>query len=277
VLLVVGFFFKIAAFPFHLWAPDVYEGAPLNVTSYMATALKVAVFAALVRVSASIFGDQGIALLGNISGIMHSVLWWLALLTMVAGNVVALMQSNLKRMMAYSAIAHTGYLLVGIVAGPVTGYSGILFYLVAYVAMNIGAFSLLSLFAGKDDGALTLANLSGLGKRHPLLAALLTVFLLSLGGFPPTAGFVGKYYLFAGALEAGETLLVLLGVLTSVVSIFYYLRIVVKMYMDEGKAALPFRASSFTYIAIAICVYFTVAYGIFPQALIHTVKKAAIF
>lgn len=277
VLLVVGFLFKVAAFPFHLWAPDVYEGSPLNVTSYMATSLKAAVFAAFVRVSASFFGDQGVHLLGNLGGYFHGALWWLALFTMIAGNAVALMQSNLKRMMAYSAIAHTGYLLVGIVAGPTTGYAGVLFYLVAYTAMNIGAFSLLSLFAGKDDGPLTLANLSGLAKKHPTVAAVLTIFLLSLGGFPPTAGFVGKYYLFSGALEAGETLLVLLGVLTSVISVFYYLRIVVKMYMDQGQVVLPFKASHFTYAAIAICVICTLFYGVFPQSLIHTVKKAGLF
>jgi NADH-quinone oxidoreductase subunit N len=243
----------------------------------MATALKAAVFAALVRVSVSIFGDQGVSLMGNLQGVAHDVIWWLALLTMVVGNFVALMQSNLKRLMAYSAIAHTGYLLLGLLAGPVVGYSGILFYLVAYVVMNLGAFTLFSLFGGKDDSALTIPNLVGLGKRHPLLAAALTLFMLSLAGFPPTAGFVGKYYLFTGALEAGETLLVLLGLITSAVSVFYYLRIVVLMYMGEGESALPFKDSRFAYVAIAICVYLTLNYGIFPSALLHAVKKAAVF
>lgn len=277
VFLLVGFLFKVAAAPFHLWAPDVYEGAPANITSYMATALKAAVFAALVRVSMSIFGDQGVSLLGDMQSVVHGLLWWLALLTMVLGNIVALMQSNLKRLMAYSAIAHTGYLLVGLLAGPVVGYSGIIFYLVAYIAMNIGAFTLISLFAGKDDSSLTLPNLAGLGKRHPVLAAAMTLFLLSLAGFPPTAGFVGKYYLFAGALEAGETLLVLLGVLTSAISVFYYLRIVVLMYMSEGEQGISFRGSRFAYFAIAICVFLTLNYGLFPNALLHAAKKAAIF
>lgn len=277
VLLFVGFMFKVAAAPFHMWTPDVYEGAPSNITSYMATALKAAVFAALVRVSVSIFGDQGISLMGGLQGVIHGVIWWLALLTMVVGNFVALMQSNLKRLMAYSAIAHTGYLLIGLLAGPVVGYSGIMFYLVAYVVMNLGAFSLISLFGGKDDSALTLPNLTGLSKRHPLLAAALTLFLLSLAGFPPTAGFVGKYYLFTGAIEAGETLLVLLGLVTSAVSAFYYLRIVVLMYMGEGESALPFKGSRFAYLAIAICVFLTLNYGLFPGALLHAVKKAAVF
>lgn len=277
VLLLVGFLFKVAAAPFHLWAPDVYEGAPSNITSYMATALKAAVFAAFVRVSMSFFGDQGVQLMGGLQHIVHGIIWWIALFTMLIGNFVALMQTNLKRLMAYSAIAHTGYLLVGILAGPMAGYSGVLFYLVAYVAMNIGAFSLLSLFAGRDDSSLTMANLSGLGKKHPLLAAALTLFLLSLAGFPPTAGFVGKYYLFTGALAAGETVLVLLGVITSAVSVFYYLRIVVIMYMSEGRVELPFRASRFTYAAIAICVLLTLNYGLFPGALLSAVKKAAVF
>jgi NADH-quinone oxidoreductase subunit N len=277
MLLLVGFLFKVAAAPFHMWTPDVYEGAPSNITAYMATALKAAVFAALMRVCVSIFGDQGISLMGNLQGVIHDVIWWLALLTMVVGNFVALMQSNLKRLMAYSAIAHTGYLLIGLLAGPVVGYSGIIFYLVAYVVMNLGAFSLFSVFGGKDDSALTLPNLTGLSKRHPLLAAAFTLFLLSLSGFPPTAGFVGKYYLFAGALEAGETLLVLIGLITSAVSVFYYLRIAVLMYMGDGEGVLPFKASKFAYIAIAICVFLTLNYGLFPSALMHAVKKAAVF
>lgn len=277
VLLFVGFFFKIAAAPFHMYTPDVYEGAPANITSYMATALKAAVFAALVRVSVSLFGDQGVSLLGNLHGAAYGVIWVLALLTMVIGNFVALMQTSLKRLMAYSAIAHTGYLLIGLLAGPSVGYSGIIFYLVAYVAMNIGAFILLSLFPGRNDEGLTLAGLAGLGKRHPVAAAALTVFLLSLGGFPPTAGFVGKYYLFTGALAAGETWLVLIAVLTSGVSVYYYLRLVVLMYMQEGRELAPFRASHFAYAAIAVCLILTVYYGVMPGQLLHAVKKAAVF
>lgn len=277
VLLLVGFLFKIAAAPFHMWTPDVYEGAPANVTSYMATALKAAVFAALVRVSVSFFGNQGTHLLGGLQGVSHAVLWWLALLTMLIGNLVALMQTSLKRLMAYSAIAHTGYLMVGLLAGPTVGYAGIVFYLVAYVAMNIGAFVLLMLFSGKDDEGLTLAGLAGLGKRHPLAAAALTVFLLSLAGFPPTAGFVGKYYLFSGALAAGETTLVLIAVLTSAVSVFYYLRLVVLMYMQDGAGLAPFRGSSLAYAAIAICLLLTVQYGLFPGPLLHAAQRAAGF
>jgi NADH-quinone oxidoreductase subunit N len=180
-------------------------------------------------------------------------------------------------LLAYSAIAHTGYLLIGILAGPAVGYSGIIFYLVAYVAMNIGAFLLLSLFPGRNDEGLTLMGLAGFGKRHPVAAAALTVFLLSLGGFPPTAGFVGKYYLFSGALAAGETWLVLIAVLTSGVSVYYYLRLVVLMYMEEGKELAPFRSSNFAYAAIAVCLILTIYYGVLPDQLFHAVKKAAAF
>jgi NADH-quinone oxidoreductase subunit N len=277
VMVLAGFLFKIAAAPFHTWSPDVYEGAPVNVTAYMATALKAAVFASLIRVSVSLFGDNGVHLFGNLQVKAHDCLWVLALLTMLIGNFVALMQPNLKRLMAYSSIAHTGYLMVGLLAAPTVGYSGIIFYLVAYVAMNIGAFLLLTLFPGKSDDGLTLDGLKGLGKRHPWVAFCLTVFLLSLGGFPPTAGFVGKYYLFSGALAAGETTLVLIAVLTSAVSVYYYLRLVVLMYMEDGAELSPFRSSYFAYAAIAICLILTIGYGIQPGQLLHAVKKAAIF
>lgn len=277
VLLLVGFLFKIAAAPFHMWTPDVYQGAPANVTSYMATALKAAVFAALVRVSVSFFGDHGVTLMADMHNIVHAIIWWLAVATMVVGNFVALMQDNIKRLMAYSAIAHTGYLLVGLLAGPQVGYSGIVLYLVAYVVMNIGAFSILAMFSKGDDSTLTMQRISGLAKRHPIAGAALTVFLLSLGGIPPTAGFVGKYYMFAGALEAGETLLVLIAVLTSAVSVYYYLRIVVLMYMKDEQAEYAFRGSKFAYIAVATCVILVLKFGVFPGQILHAVKRAALF
>lgn len=215
--------------------------------------------------------------MADMHDLIHAIIWWLSLATMIIGNFVALMQQNLKRLMAYSAIAHTGYLLVGLLAGPQAGYSGIVLYLVAYIAMNIGAFSIIMMLASEDDSALTLSRISGLAKRHPVAAAALTVFLLSLGGIPPTAGFVGKYYMFAGALEAGETLLVLIAVLTSAVSVYYYLRVVVLMYMKDEQAEYAFRGSKLAYLAAAICVVLVLQFGVFPSQLIHAVKRAALF
>ncbi|NUM88375.1 MAG: NADH-quinone oxidoreductase subunit N [Bdellovibrionales bacterium] len=277
VLLVAGFLFKVAAVPFHMWTPDVYEGAPTLVTGYMATVLKAAVFASFVRVAAAVTGNGDGGRIGPLGAVFHDVVWWLALATMVLGNLAALVQKNFKRLLAYSAIAHTGYLLLGILAGPKAGYSGILLYLVAYVCMNLGAFGVLGLFSGKLDRELSIQNFAGMGSRHPWAAGALTVFLLSLGGLPPTAGFVGKYFLFSGALEAGEWLLVLLAVATSVISIFYYMRVVVLMYMEEGSSAIECRGARLAYLGVAICVALTLKFGILPAALIHTVKKAALF
>lgn len=279
VMLLAGFLFKIAAVPFHMWTPDVYEGAPTLVTGFMSTALKAAVFASFVRVVAAVAGNANGGSAGALGAVFHSVIWWLALATMVLGNLSALMQKNFKRMLAYSAIAHTGYLLLGILAGPKVGYSGILIYLVAYVFMNIGAFGLLGMFSGKLDRDLSIQNFAGLGSKHPWAAAAMSVFLLSLGGLPPTAGFVGKYFLFSGALEAGETFLVLLAVLTSVVSIFYYMRVVVLMYMHEATdgAGVSFGPSKLAWLGVAFCVALTLKFGMLPAALIHTAKKAALF
>lgn len=279
VLLLVGFFFKIAVAPFHMWTPDVYEGAPTLVTGYMATALKAAVFAAFIRVSVVIFGDHGVHRLGDLQGLVHSIVWWLCLATMLIGNITALMQNNIKRMLAYSAIAHTGYLLLGMLAGPSVGYSSIVLYLVMYVAMNLGAFGLLAMFSGKNDAALTVDKLTGVAYKHPYSAAAFTIFLLSLGGLPPTAGFIGKYFLFSAALEAGETVLVLLAVITSVLSIYYYLRVVVYMYMKENPAVTSYEKSTsrVAYFAIAACVFLTLHFGLFPSLLIQAVKKAASF
>jgi NADH-quinone oxidoreductase subunit N len=276
-MILVGFLFKVAAVPFHTWTPDVYEGAPTNVTSFMATALKVAVFAAFIRISVGFIGNGGTPALGAMQPLIEQILWWLALSTMVVGNFVALMQSNLKRLMAYSAIAHTGYLLVGILAGAKVGYAGLLVYLVAYAAMNIGAFALMALFAGKDDRGLTVNGLIGLGKSHPWVAAALTVFLLSLGGFPPTAGFLAKYYLFSGALSAGYVGLVLIGVLTSAVSVAYYLRLVVMMYMREGAPPTYYRPSYLAFAAVAICVILVLNFGLFPAGLIQFSERAVQF
>jgi len=279
VLVLVGFLFKIAAAPFHMWAPDVYEGAPALITGYMATALKAAVFASFIRISVAFFGDRGVYHLGSMQAMMHEILWWAALGTMVIGNTVALMQNNIKRMLAYSAIAHTGYLLLGILAGPSVGYSSIMLYLVMYVVMNLGAFGLLGIFSGSNDSALTYDKVAGMAHKHPYSAAAFSIFLLSLAGLPPTAGFIGKYFLFSAALEAGEVFLVLLAVITSVISVFYYFKLVVQMYMKETTSETQYhkQASKIAYFAVVICVFLTINFGLFPGQIVEAVKKAAAF
>jgi len=228
VLLLVGFGFKVSAVPFHMWTPDAYQGAPTLVTGFMSTGVKAAAFAAFVRVFLSAFEPlrlEWVPVLSAIAG-----------LTMIVGTVVAVAQSSVKRMLAYSSIAHAGYLLVGLVAASSAGKAAILFYLVAYAVTNLGAFGVLAALSTPDRPHDDIRDFAGLWHERPGLAGLLTVFLLSLGGFPPTVGFVAKWYIFAAAVEENLIALAILGVLTSVVSVFFYLRIVVQMYMSEEIA-----------------------------------------
>jgi NADH-quinone oxidoreductase subunit N len=227
-LLLAGFAFKIAAVPFHMWSPDVYEGAPAVVTGFMSTGVKAAAVAAFARVFLS-------ALEPMITD-WAPVLWVIAAATMVVGTVVGVAQTSLKRMLAYSSIAHGGYLLLGILAGNDVGKAAILYYLAAYALTNLGAFGIIALLGSKDRANDDLRDYAGLWHSHPALAALMTMFLLSLGGFPPTAGFIGKWYVFSAAVGAGYYGLATIGVLASVVSVFFYLRIVVMMYMSERDA-----------------------------------------
>jgi NADH-quinone oxidoreductase subunit N len=225
-LLAVGFAFKVSAVPFHMWTPDAYEGAPTIVTAFMSTGVKAAAFAAFVRVFLSPLEplkDQWIPLLSVV-----------AAATMILGTVVGVVQSNVKRMLAYSSIAHAGYLLLGIIATNETGKAAVLFYLLAYAVTNLGALGIVALLGTPQDQHDELRDFAGLWRSRPGLAGLMTVFLLSLGGFPLTAGFIGKWYIFSAAVEQGHYTLAILGVLTSVISVFFYLRIVVMMYMTEG-------------------------------------------
>ena len=278
ILVLIGFFFKVGMVPFHMWTPDVYEGAPAMVTSFMSTALKAAVFATFVRIYISFAGDLGVMNLQHLQPLIYKIVWWLSLGTMIFGNIVALVQSNLKRLLAYSAIAHSGYLMVGILVGPKVGYSAVLLYLVVYSLMNIGAWSILAMMSGKLDARSNREDFAGIASKHPFLAAAMTVFLLSLAGLPPTGGFVGKYFLFSSALEAGEVLLVLIAIFASLASVYYYLRVVISMYMEEAHSAS--RMSSvpkLAVLAIAICLILTLHLGIFPAKLLSVVKQATIF
>jgi len=227
LLLLTGLLFKVAAVPFHMWTPDAYEGAPTSVTAFMSVGAKAAAFAALLR-----FGLRG---LGGVPGEWVPVLSAVAMLTMTVGNVTALLQTNLKRMLAYSSIAHAGYVLVAVVAGGTEGASAALFYLAVYAFMNLGAFGLLTLLGRGGQERVLLADVAGLGFRQPFLGLALAVFMISLGGIPPTAGFMGKVYVFGTALKAGLLPLVIVGVLNSVVSVYYYLRVTVAMYMQEPQ------------------------------------------
>jgi NADH-quinone oxidoreductase subunit N len=262
-LILIGVGFKIAAVPFHLWSPDVYEGAPTSVTAYMATAIKTAGFAALIRIVLAV---------GHIPQIpWTTVLSTLAVLTMTVGNLVALRQHNIKRMLAYSSIAHAGYVLVGVAAAlqknamAESTLAAVLFYLFAYSLMTIGAFAVVIAIGRRGDQAEELTDYAGLAEKHPYLAAAMALFLFSLTGMPPTIGFVGKFYLFSGAIEAGLYGLVIVGVLNSVVSAYYYLGPIVKMYFQKRRDyALP--PLSYTLVAtIFLCVFVILYLGLFPS------------
>jgi len=233
-LLLVGFCFKISAVPFHMWTPDAYEGAPAIVTGFMSTGVKVAAFAAFTRVFLSAFEP--------FSTDWAPLVAVLAAATMILGTVVGVAQSNLKRMLAYSSIAHGGYLLVGLVAANQVGKAAILFYLLAYSVTNLAAFGVIALLGSRERDNDELRDYAGLWHSRPALAALMTVCLLSLGGLPPTAGFIGKWYIFSAAVSSGYYWLAIIGVLTSVISVFFYLRVVVMMYMADREGALPLPA-----------------------------------
>lgn len=263
-LLLVGFGFKIALVPFHAWAPDVYEGAPTPVTAFMAVGPKAAGFAALVRVLV-----QALPALGP--GYWTVLLWFASILTMTLGNVVAIRQTNIKRMLAYSSIAHAGYILIGIVSNNGPGQAAVLFYLIAYTVMNLGAFTIILSLSETGDAKVNLDDYAGLGRRAPLLAALLSLFLVSLSGIPLTGGFIGKFYLFSAAIKQGYLGLVILGVLNSVVSVAYYFRVIVAMYMrepaEEPPVPEPLTIPALAVIAIAAIA--TVWLGVYPSQILN--------
>jgi len=268
-LMMVGLGFKVAAVPFHMWTPDVYEGAPTSVTVLMATATKAAGFAAILRVF--LFG------LGDISAAWQPAIAVIAALTMILGNLVALAQTNLKRMLAYSSIAHAGYALVGVSAGGEQGVGAVLFYLAAYACSTLAAFAVMTVMgtpAGEDQ---SIDAYAGLARRRPLLALVMTVSMLSLTGIPPTAGFVGKYFLFQSAVISGQVWLAVIGVLTSVISAAYYLRVVVVMFMREpDQQPAPMSATGTPRgVAIALSAFATLAIGILPAPLLSLVYQGA--
>jgi NADH-quinone oxidoreductase subunit N len=266
-LLLVGFAFKVSAVPFHMWTPDAYQGAPAVVTGFMSTAVKAAAFAAFVRVFLSAFEP--------LRADWAPLVWLVAAATMIVGTVVGVVQSNAKRMLAYSSIAHAGYLLVGLVAANAVGKAAILFYLLGSALTNVGAFAVIALLATRERPAGEVRDFAGLWHTHPALAALMTVFLLSLGGFPPTAGFIAKWYVFSAAVQEGYYGLAIIGVLTSVVSVFYYLRIIVMMYMSDERAehvVPPTSATGLAGLAVAALGIFYL--GILPARVIDLAARS---
>ena len=256
-MLLIGFGFKVAAVPFHMWTPDAYEGAPTSITAFMAAGVKLAAFAGFLRIF--------VVHLWPVRAEWALVLWVMAALTMTAGNLIAVMQSNVKRMLAYSAIAHAGYILVAMTAGGPSAGTAILFYLLGYAFTNLGAFAVIIALARKGEAHDAISDLRGLAARQPLLAAAMTLFMLSLTGVPPLAGFIGKFYLFAAAIEAGYVGLVIIAVLTSVISAYYYIGVVVAMYMDEGGVTIaPLGARPALVAALVIATTATVAIGVYP-------------
>ncbi|NIR46859.1 NADH-quinone oxidoreductase subunit N [candidate division KSB1 bacterium] len=262
LLIVVGLGFKVAVVPFHMWAPDVYQGAPTPITAFMATGSKAAGFAALLRVLFS-------ATNGTVADWVI-ILWILSVLTMSVGNIAAIVQSNIKRMLAYSSIAHAGYILVGVVAWNEVGAASVIFYLLAYTFMNVGAFGIISILGAKDKEYVELDDFKGLGFQRPMIAVSMAVFMFSLAGLPPTAGFVGKFYLFTAAVKAGHIPLVIIAVINSMVSLYYYLGVVVAMFMKEKETDWGVKVSLPTVsVSLVLAVVGTLGLGLFPSNLMQ--------
>jgi len=267
VFLTIGFGFKIASVPFHMWTPDVYEGAPTSITAFMATGVKAAGFSALVRVFFSA--------LPAFRPDWTSIMWVIALATMTVGNIVAISQTNIKRMLAYSSIAHAGYLLVAFVSGNELGTSGILFYLMAYAFMNLGAFTVVILLGKKGEENTLINDYAGIGFKYPLLAASMTVFLLSMAGIPPLGGFMAKFYIFSAAVQSKFYWLAVLGVLNSAISVYYYLRVTVLMYFRESEREITgLEFSPPAVLALVLAVIGTFYMGIFPSNVLSFAQKS---
>ncbi|MFH1862491.1 MAG: NADH-quinone oxidoreductase subunit N, partial [bacterium] len=265
-LLLIGLAFKMAVVPFHFWSPDVYDGAPTPVTAFMSAAPKAAAFAAALR----IFYEPALAL----GTTWEHVLWTLAVLTMTIGNFAALAQTSVKRMLAYSSITHAGYLLVGLLAANELGASGMLYYLFTYGFMNVGAFTIAYLVNRRGQGNYQLSDFAQLGAKNPVMALLMSIFMLSLTGIPPLAGFFGKFYVFSAGVQAGYIWLVIIAVLNSVVSVYYYLRVLVIMYMREGEGLQDLEKAPSVVITAGVCGLAILLFGLFPGVLLELARQS---
>lgn len=265
-LLVVGFAFKVALVPFHMYAPDVYEGAPTSITAFLSTGPKVAGFAAFLKIIVVSFAVT--------TQHWWGVVWVLAVLTMTVGNITAIMQDNLKRMLAFSSVAHAGYLAVAVLVGT-DGTFGMLYYVVVYAAATLGAFGVVALIEGEEESGLDINSYRGLARRNPYLAAVFALAMVSLAGFPPTAGFLGKYFVFSAAVDEGYIWLVVIAVLNSLISVYYYLRPVVAMYMQEPADEKPVLLPRIAAPVFLLLVLVVLGFGIFPMLLVKNSVSAA--
>ncbi len=266
IFLTVAFGFKIAAAPFHMWAPDVYEGAPTSITAFMSVGPKAAGFAVLGRVFMVAFVSVKVE--------WAAILIPLSILTMAVGNIVALSQTNIKRMLAYSSIAHAGYALLGIITANNEGLASIMNYLMIYAFMNIGAFAVIIMLRSEGFKGESIYDYQGLSKTHPLAAVLMLIFMFSLTGIPPTAGFIGKLYIFMSAINAGYTWLVIIAVIFSAISAYFYLRIVMYMYMREPKETVTLTTSFSNGVALGITTFAVLFIGVLPSFLLNLAKAA---
>ena len=266
LLFLIGFSFKIAAFPFHMWVPDVYQGSPTTIAGLFSTGGKAAAFSAIiVSLSAMFSGSPDI--------LFAPYLAVLAVFSMLFGSIVAIAQDNIKRMLAYSSISHAGYMLIGLASGNSAGLAGVIFYLAVYTFMNLAAFGIISIIEGKDDTNLNINSYAGLGSKFPLLAALLSIVMFSLAGIPPLAGFFAKYYIFIAAIKSGLTWLAILGVLSSLISVYFYLRIVVLMYFKSADQELVFEKSRSGMLGVIISVLMIILLGLAPGHLIDLISS----
>jgi NADH-quinone oxidoreductase subunit N len=268
ITLSAGLFFKVAAVPFHQWAPDAYEGAPTSITGFMSVAVKAASFAMMVRIfMVAIFPLQlrWVPIMATVS-----------ILTMTVGNIAAITQSNVKRMLAYSSISHAGYILIGLIAGNETGLTAVGLYLLIYTFTNIGVWAVIVALRRKDVIGEHVDDMAGLYFKHPAAAVLMLVFLLSLAGIPPTAGFIGKYYLFAAAIQTGHNVLAVVAVLNAAVSVYFYFRIVVSMFMRDATERTGLTFAPGLNMALGVAIIFTMLIGIYPDPFIALARQAII-
>jgi NADH-quinone oxidoreductase subunit N len=279
ILVVAGVGFKIAAVPFHMWAPDVYEGAPTPVTAFLSVGSKAASFAMLLRIFVEglpAFGAGGLGRLLDLPLGWATFFYVLSVVTMTVGNLAALTQSNLKRLLAYSSIAHAGYVLIGVVAATPRGIAAMLIYLFVYAFMQLGAFAIVVLLRRRDLAGEELKDLSGLYFRHPAAAVAMLIFMLSLGGIPPTAGFMGKFWLFGAAIEAGYVWLAVIGVVNSAISLYYYIRVVVFMWVREEEIArAPLAWSPALAAVLLVAAVGTLVFGVYPAPLFDLAEASA--